>query len=774
MIESRGQSFCCRGCETVHGFLNNHGLTDYYDLADGEKGLRVLSERSEDQLQILKSTGFEEGFVRYRDSVRVHYVFRVPTIHCRACVWLLEKIPAWVDGVSKARVNLDQGLLEIEASPSEDRFLEIVLQLDKLGYSPDLQPSKDKKSDSLEMRRNWMETGVAGFCFGNVMLFSFPEYLGGEALGKSYEMIFRWLSLIFSIPAFFYSSSSIFRSAFNSFRERKPSVDIPIALGISVLFVWSCSVVILGSGIPYFDSLCGLIFFLLIGRSYQRKSFTHLVFERDDHRFFPISLSVTREGQWKAIPLSELRNGDEYRLRSGGLVPVRSQLMTGEGVLDFRMVTGETDPQIKECGDLVHAGGIQRGGEIVLKAMEDLSESELVRMWGGGEERPSRREALLDRISGVFTIVILGLSLFTFFWHGMNGEALHRACAILIVACPCALALSAPLTLGQIIRDLANRGCFLRHSAMVEDLAEINHMVFDKTGTLTYIDRMSGEWKVKPPTHQIDYFFALTKQSGHPVSRALAIALSQLCEKNGPANREVSEFQELPGKGMKASVAGEVTRIGSPSWLGYEKEGGVILEFNGEFVAHFLPASLVREGMFGALEEMRDEGIEISLMSGDQSTDRSMFSDHFERKAMSFNCSPQDKANKVKGHVDHGYQVAMVGDGLNDGLAMKSAHLGISVPLEDGSFSPNSDVIVRENKLFLINSFRKFCKKGVRNIWVCVSISLGYNILGIYLAFTGLISPMVCAILMPISALSVLFYSVGFTSVMAKRFFKPF
>jgi P-type Cu+ transporter len=775
-IERGDSSFCCGGCEAVHRFLNQQGLEGYYGLAEGARGLRVQADRPEDQLEVLKGRDFEETFVRYRDVERVQYVFRIPSIHCRACVWLLEKLPNWVEGVSRARVNLEQGLLEIEAKPEPEGFVGLVLSLDRLGYSPDLHASRKGKASSMELRRHWMATGVAGFCFGNVMLFSFPEYLGGGDLGEAFEGVFRWLSLLFTLPSFFYSSMSIFRSAFYSFKEKKASVDIPIALGITVLFIWSCSCVFWAQGTPYFDSLCGLIFFLLIGRAYQRKSFSHLVFERDDHRFFPISLSLLFQGKRKAIALRELTKSDQFFIKSGGLVPVRSRLIKGEGVFDFRMVTGESEPLLKEEGEVVHAGGLQRGGEVLLEALEDLDESELVRMWGGGEERPSRREALLDRISGVFTLAILSFSVFTFFWHGMDGEALHRACAILIVACPCALALSAPLTLGKVIRELAQRGCYVRHGAMVETLADVDHFVFDKTGTLTHIDRMSGKWLAKPNPSHLEYLIALSRQSGHPASQALLLALEKERGKADEIQSDilVNDFLEFPGKGIEAKVDGHDVRIGSASWLSGQSDLGVLLEVDGRLEGRFLPGSLVREGVLESLTNLRGDGIGLSLLSGDQDHDAEKFVNYFGDQDMHFECSPEDKAFKIKEKVDGGATVAMVGDGLNDGMAMKASHLGISVPLEDGNFAPNSDIIIRESEIFQLNSFRKFSKIGVRNIWVCVSISLFYNILGLNLAFFGLISPMVCAILMPISALSVLFYSVGWTAVIAKRFFKLF
>jgi len=742
-------------------------------MVEDSKRVQVQVLRTDDQWEIMQNPAFEEAFVKYRDQARVQYVFLIPSIHCRACVWLLEKLPSWVEGVSWARVNLDQGLLEVEAMPREGQFVDLVRHLDRLGYSPDLHPTKNRgDGSSLELRRQWMMTGVAGFCFGNVMLFSFPEYLGGEALGDGFENVFRWLCLIFALPTFFYSSSSIFRSAFLSFKEWKPSVDIPIALGIIVLFVWSCTSVILGRGTPYFDSLCGLVFFLLVGRSYQRKSFTHLVFERDNHRFFPLSLSVIRKGKREAIPLSELKCSDHYFLKSGGLVPVRSHLVKGEGVFDFRMVTGETEPQLKHVEERVHAGGIQRGGEILLEAEEDLDESELVRMWGGGEERPSRREEILDRISGVFTLVILSLSGFTFYWHGMDGEALHRACAILIVACPCALALSAPLTLGKAIRALADRGCFVRYGAMIETLAETDHVVFDKTGTLTHIDRMSGEWSEKPLGSSIEPLLALIQQSGHPVAQSLKVALEDMRSNTQTSPEDsVEHFMEHPGKGMEAMVAGKKVRVGSRVWISGQAGSGVCLELDGEIVGVYNPRSLLRDGILDSLESLKEDGVGLSLLSGDHNRDEELLRGYLSAEEMHFECSPEVKARKIREKVEAGKRVAMVGDGLNDSLAMKSSHLGIAVPLEDGCFAPNSDVIIQESELRRLHEFRKFCRLAVRNIWVCLTISLLYNMLGFILAFSGRISPMVCAVLMPISALTILIYSVGWTGLLAKRFF---
>ena len=776
--EWNGLSFCCHGCETVYRFLNDQGLQRYYELAEGERGIRVEVPEGGDELEVLQHPEVREKYIRYEDEEKTIYLLKIPAIHCRACVWLLEKLPTWCEGVMEARVNLDQGQLEVTATSEKQRLGEVVAMLRRLGYAPDLSFDMKSGGVSSSSRLHWLEIGVAGFCFGNVMLFSFPEYLSSSPLDEGFEHVFRWLNWLFSLPVMLFCARSILLSGFRSLLTRRPTVDLPIALGIAVLWGWSTWAVVVGAGGGYFDSLCGLVFFLLLGRSYQRKSFSHLVFERDEHRFFPLSVRLLREGKEVVQPLQSLGRGDRYLVRHGSLIPVQSVVHRGRAFLDYRMVTGETRSIEKKVGERIHPGGLQRGGEVELEAVEDLNESELVRLWNGKEEKPSKREALLDRFSAYFTVVILGLAVFAFVYHGMSAEALHRACAVLIVACPCALALSAPLTFGQAIRELSKRGFFVRHGASIETLAEIDHWIFDKTGTLTHIDDGGGEW-TRPLTEPLrSAVSVLARQSNHPVASAMFNSLVQVedrCETTEWLLEEGS-FVEHPGQGMEGMIAGQRIRVGSRRWLTDEvessaEEGAVWIEANGEIVGEFRPRLSLRQGVLEGLEKM-GQRFDLSLISGDHDGDRHAFEAYFKAERMAFEQSPQDKANYVGKWVKKGRRVAMVGDGINDGPAMKTAHLGLAIPIDDGSFSPNSDVIVQESAVQHLFSFIQFCEFSTKNVGLCILISLIYNSIGISAAISGFLTPLWCAVLMPISSLSILFLSVGLTAAYATRFFK--
>ena len=780
--------FCCGGCAQVYEFLSTHKLEQYYKL-DLHAGSPIDANNAQ-ALELLKDDKFVERYVVYRNAQRLKITWSVPNIHCRACVWLLEKLPQLEAGVLEARVDLMRKKIDIVIEAKEQLAFQTSQTLAKLGYTPNLHQLPGREEDHRQHHREeWLKIGVAGFCFGNVMLFSFPEYFGGEELTNNYEKLFRFLNFVLSLPVLLFCSKGILLSGVKSLRLGSIGVDFPIALGIVALFSWSSYEVFSGTGPGYFDSLCSLLFLMLIGRSFQRQSFQNLVFERDEHRFFPLAVTVVQDGVEKNIPLSELKSGQTYRMAHGSMIPTDSQLLSGEASLDYRLVSGESDLQKFSPGERIFAGGMQRGGRLELLALKEVHESSLARIWSHQDtlDPVAGIENLLDRIAKVFTVVILILAVITFFiWKDTSlGRALELSCAVLIVACPCALALSAPLTLSAALRHLSKAGFYLKTAQFIEKFARIDTFVFDKTGTLTCVDRSQGMWMGKSNSKQQDMARACAQNSNHPIAQSIV-------NSGAPSHLSCVDFQETPGCGMSAMVDGHHVKIGRRTWALDESSPKAttppeatrsdvksasdspqtVLVIDDVLVDDFAERLRWRPGVESILPRL-SKLAELHLLSGDNDKDLPRCLKYFAPDNIHFYQSPLQKQEYIQQLRLKGKRVAMVGDGINDALAMKAADLGIAIPVGSGQFSPSSDIIVAENEFLHIEKFLSASKYSIKIVLVCVGISLTYNVFSLTAVMQGWISPLINAIIMPLSSFTVMAISVSLTALMASKVLPP-
>jgi Cu+-exporting ATPase len=824
-VHADGKVFCCHGCSQVYEIIHSEGLQHYYDI-DSRIGQKVGEDESL-AMEALKRKDVYTRYVSYEDDERRMLSWACPQIHCRACVWLLEKLPEMLPFVVHSKVDIIRQTFECELRKDhgEDEgdasVHDLAQYLVRLGYAPDLsrRPHREKEIRD-DSRSDWLKVGVAGFCFGNVMLFSFPEYLAHEDMGEGFERLFRILAGLLSLPSLLYCSRDILKKGLGSLRWKTLGVDVPIAIGILTLFLWSAWELVVLDRSGYFDSLTGLIFFLLAGRAFQHRSFRHLVFEKDEHRFFPLTLQrflLKKEKEYQSennsennnehadaeyadadvidedqvfietISLSELKKGDEYQISNGAMIPTESLLLSGEGLLDYRLVTGESDLKKRAVDEQIYAGGIQRGGRLRLRALASVEEGSLARMWSGTGEERSSVESLLDRIGKVFTVVVLLLAMVTFLSWAPDGlgKAMEVTCAVLIIACPCALALSAPLTFGMALRELAHFGCYVKEALFIEVLSKVSLVALDKTGTLTCVEETSGQWLGVTPEHEHKFeglspveglskervqglAVALASHSNHPVSVALASTELSPQVLNSVQTMEVCDFVEEVGKGISGRMDGHFIRIGSPQWFGVEEERGTFVEVDGQICERFEERLRVREGVEMWLKAWPSD-LKRRLLSGDDDKDEQRMLRYFKPDEMFFGQSSEQKALRVQGWRGQGEVVAMMGDGVNDGEAMLAADVGIAIPVGSGRFSPSSDIILAEDRVSNLTQMLSFAKGAVKIVVICVAVSLLYNVLGLSFAVTGSLSPLVSAILMPVSSLTVMMLSIFGTQILAKR-----
>lgn len=803
--------FCCRGCLTVHELLAESGLGQFYELSR-HPGVRIRETDRGERYAYLDEPALRQKLLDFSDARQSRVTFHIPSIHCVACVWLLENLFRLNPGVGHSQVNFLRRELSVSFAPDKLRLSELVALLASLGYEPLLTLGEsDGRKAPPGRRRQWLQTGIAGFAFGNIMLLSLPGYLGLDGWsGPLLRSLFGYLSLALAAPVLVYSASDYWRAGFLAMRQRVLTLDVPIALGLAALYAQSAFEILSRRGDGYLDSLAGLVFLLLCGRAFQQKTHARLAFDRDYKCFFPLSvLRQTAQGE-ETVSLSSLRVGDRLVLRNGELLPADATLSLGPACIDYSFVTGESEPVTRKPGDYLYAGGRQMGGTIQIETVKPVSQSYLTSLWNHETFQKNREQnlnTLTNRYSRRFTAVVIGVAvasaLFWAFW-GQGARGLKAFTSVLIVACPCALALAAPFALGTAQRWLAHLGVFLKNALVLERMADVDFIVFDKTGTLTAAQvneatfhpavAGAGKTSLAPSPSPVlgpletSWIRALAKASTHPhagrIRQWLAAATNKTTEQSlpesGPAEPEygVEHFEEVPGRGISGGVAGHLLHLGSEAWL---KSAGITcppmppgvgsgsaLAIDGKFRGWFAFENVLRPDTRQLLAEL-GKYYELALLSGDHSAERERFRALFgDRARLHFNQSPLDKLGFIRGLQEAGKTVMMVGDGLNDAGALKQSDVGVAVIETVGAFSPASDVIMEAGRVAALFRFMALAKRAVQVVRWSFGISAAYNIAGLSIASAGILSPLICAVLMPVSSLSVILFACGAVSWAAR------
>jgi len=756
-------AFCCEGCKTVFQILSDSELSDYYDIED----LPGISPKGhfKGRFGFLDEAEVEDKILRYKDDQISMVEFRVPQIHCSSCIWLLENLDRVDDKIIDGQVNFPRKTVRIRFQNTKFKLGELADLLASLGYEPDVNLGDLDNERVRPDRKLTYQLGVAGFCFGNIMLFAFPEYFALEGFWiDKFGPFFRWLSLGLSLPIFFYSAQGYFSSAIKGLRRKYISIDVPIALGMLVLFGRSVYEVAWDVGTGYFDSLAGLVFFLLLGKLFQSRTYAHLNFERDYKAYFPIAVHRLEDGESHPIAVNLLNENDVIIIRHGELIPCDAQLIHGQAFIDNSFVTGESNPLEKKVGEKIFAGGRQMGGKIELKVLRTVSQSYLTQLWNHTaftNDRSLGFKNLTDKVSKYFTVIILLLALVSAaVWIQIDaGRAAQVVTAILIVACPCALALSAPFALGNMSRLMGLKGFYLKNPEVIERIAEINHFAFDKTSTITLGSEADIEFIGEALSSKDQAAIkSLFEQSNHPMSRWID-------QKLEGASFEVADFKEVPGKGIQAIINGSLYKAGSPSFLEIDHthiEGSQVFVKKGDHsLGYFELKNKYRSELVPMVTELTKIG-EISVLTGDNSAEDSRLKNLFGQEAdLHFRLSPEDKLEYIERLQAKKKKVLMLGDGLNDAGALKQSNVGVSISENLSSFAPSSDAILDALVFHLFPDFIQWSKKTRKVILWSFGISFSYNIVGLMFAVSGQLSPVVAAILMPLSSVSV----VGFTTL---------
>jgi Cu+-exporting ATPase len=641
-----------------------------------------------------------------------------------------------------------------------------------IGYEPyiSLDSQEKKKVNNVNKSRVY-KLGVAGFCFGNIMMMSFPEYLsGGHEIEQKYALLFRLLNLSLALPVFFYSASEFFATAWTGLKQRVLNIDAPIALSILITFSRSVYEIATGTGGGYLDSMSGIVFFMLVGRLVQERTYQSLSFHRDYKAYFPIAVNVLTTTGVVSKRLTELREKDIVRLYNDEIIPADSILLRGKAHIDYSFVTGESEPVTIEKGSTLYAGGKQVGEQLDIEIIKPVAGSYLTSLWNHyafskNKERKNDENSITHVLSKYFTLILFILAAITaVYWAIADpSKILPSVSAMLIVACPCALLLATTFTNGNLLRIFSDNGLYLRDASVIEQLGKVNHVIFDKTGTLTQAGNSLTETGDKLDDRERCMVASVAAPSKHPYSQAICMYYD-ISER-----LSLDEWNEITGKGIRARVAGIEVLIGSSSFVSTQDTGAnVYVRINGKLVQYHSVPDLRPAAQSTILT--LDKNYNLSLLSGDNDRQKETLGRLFgSTEMLHFNQKPVDKLNYIETLQEKGAHVAMIGDGLNDAGALQQSDVGITLADDINNFTPSCDAILDASKLEKVPALFKMAKLGRNVIYSSFTVSILYNIVGLSISVQGKMSPMIAAILMPVSTLSIVLITSGISSLLALK-----
>lgn len=766
--------FCCNGCKSVYEILNTNSLSNFYAL-NRQSGIRP--DDASTGFDYLDSPEIFEKIADFSEGDTTLITFKIPVMHCSSCIWLLESLHTLNPNIRYTQVNFTRKTLQVSFNHKELKLSELAQFLTNLGYKPVINLETAEKKEENFDKSLLIKFAIAGFAFGNGMFFSFPEY-AQEVLGTSdiwmekYKHLFRWLMFVLSTPVIFYSASDYFKAAWFSLKNKRIDINVPMALGIFVLYARSVYEVITDYGAGYFDTLCGLTFFMLLGKIFQKKTYSSLSYDRDYKSFYPIAVTkIETGGKQENILLSNLKIGDRIMVRNQEIIPVDSILIQGEGNIDNSFITGESATIPKKAGDKIYAGGKQIGSVLELEVIKNVDQSYLTQLWNkeAFQKHETGMDTLTNRVSRYFTLTILGITLLAaIYWARVDMEKMFQVVsAILIIACPCALALSTPFTLGHIMRIMGRNKFYVKDTLTIEKLSKIDALVFDKTGTITHSKRTQIDFKGEEISEfDLKNIKTLLKNSNHPLSKSVYEFL--------PTEDEffpVQDFQEVSGKGYSAMVRSHRYSIGSAKFVGEQPtqmETAVYVKKDTQLLGKFVFKNEYRANISQMFSQLKEYSLYI--LSGDNNSEEKILREKAPHLAgLSFDQSPEDKLNFIQKLQEKGNKVAMLGDGLNDAGALKQSNIGIAIADDTNSFTPSSDVIMNGDMLPRLHHILALSKDAMVIIKIMIGISFLYNIVGVSLAILGKMSPLVAAILMPISSITVVSFTAFASWVAGKK-----
>ncbi len=773
-IQLEEKFFCCQGCKTVYGILNDHELCAYYELNQAP-GIQKLYPKNEHKYQYLELPEIAQKIIQYQDDKQCQVNLYIPQIHCSSCLYLLENISNIDPGIISCSVNFEKKEIFFFFDPKLTNLRGVIESLDALGYEPHLSLAEAKTPIQGFDKIRLYKIGLAGFAFSNIMVFSFADYFAIlNQIDPLIKHSLQWASLLLSIPVFFYSASEFFVSSWKALRNKYINIDLPIAFSLLITFSRSIYEIISQTGSGYLDSMTGIVFFMLIGRWLQSRTITSQSFERDYQSFFPIA--VTKLANEKYIPteVSNLKENDVLLIHTQEIIPVDGILSKGKAEIDYSFVNGESLIHPVEIGKLIYAGARQVGSPIEIVVVKPLSQSYLTSLWNKSKQKTGAKidNTFYDRAGAYFgmAVLMIGLASFVYWWQLQEYQKMWNAITtVFIIACPCILLLAKTYTYGFFLQALNKLKIYLRDADVLSTFEKIQNVVFDKTGTLTetrsHHIRYYGK---KLGKEELEMVASLAMSSSHPLSRAILDFIPH-------DNPKIPEhFKDHKGRGVEAWINDRHIKLGSEEFVGgkitQEHSTKVVLKIDHEILGEYIIHNQYRFGIGSMLKKIQSK-YSISILSGDNDRESTRLSKILGAESrLLFQQNPAQKQNYIQELQNSEGPVMMIGDGLNDANALKQADLGIAIMNNNNTFTPAADIIMEAKMLKKMDKIMAFASSSKPVVQVIFAFSILYNASGLYFAVQGKLSPLIAAILMPLSSLSILLFSYVVTNYLTKKY----
>jgi Cu+-exporting ATPase len=770
MIKDNDKYFCCTGCQGVYHLLNDEGLDSFYDKV-GSKTLSAPKEILDENLTKFDNDNFHKNYVtKLNDgNSKIHLI--IEGIHCSACVWLNEKILHREEGILEANINYTNHKATIIWDNNQIKLSQIIERIRSIGYNAYVYDSTaQEQKASKEKRDYYIKMIVAIFASMNIMMLAIAKYSGYfMGIQDDIKSIIHYTEFFLATPVLFFSGLVFFKGAYYGLKNRFINMDFLVITGAVLTYIYSLYVLISGEGESYFDSVVMIITFVFIGKFLEVTAKKNIVDTLDTiHTIVDDTLTIVQDNTPKEISIQEVQIGDIIQTKAGDKIAIDGTIINGSGSFDYSSITGESEPIYRQKDDELISGSINIDGVIKYKANKTYETSTINVISNLIEESLNKKpniEKMANNLSGSFSLIILGLSISTFlgwyFYNNMFENALINAIAVIVIACPCALALATPVATLVGITTASKESIIFKESKFLETLAKADIVLFDKTGTLT---------QAKPTVIKEEYLkefdedilFSLVSNSKHPISKAIAnfIDSKQILE--------LHDIKSITARGIKAKYKNQNIYGGN---LEFIKENGIDFEINSqnsififaiedEVVAYFELKDKPKDGAKELLNYLNNNGYQTIMTTGDNKTVAQNIANEIGIKEVKSNLLPQDKANIVNQFQEKGHKVVMIGDGINDTIALSSSDIAIAMGNGADISIAVSDVVILNNSLNSLQKAFEISKRTFGNIKQNLVLSLIYNTITIPIAMLGYVIPFIAAISMSISSLLVVGNSI--------------
>lgn len=739
--KTQGAPYCCNACEV---------------LALHVQPLPIMST-TQNKYSYLDQVEFRELY-RHKNKSDYDYLFFAEGLHCSSCVHLLEKLPQFYDQIAEARVNFSHSTVSVKLKDAAS-LGQVAHVIEELGYKPTPLSDQDNVADNykIENRTFLKRIAVAGFCAGNTMLFVIPVYAG---LAGKWAQIFNWLSFFLFLPILFYSAVPFYRGALNSLKYKVVNVDLPIAIAMLSGFFLSTYNLLREDGAIYFDSTASFMFFILSARYLLKRVQQNYLSPARLKSFFQTEKYLRIEGdQERSIPWSHTQVGDVLKIQRAQNLPSDCELLSPQATLDMSLFNGESMPKVFSCGMKLFGGTKVLDENILVRISVPFKQSKLgllLEQLDQGALVKSHFVALTDRLAQklIVTVFAIAILFFLFYFNTDPSEAFNRSLALIVLACPCALAFGSPLALGLALKKAQKMGILLKDATSLERILQVKNIFFDKTGTLTEgALSLSHSEPKKIETDLKNIILSLEATSYHPIAFALRKSWEH------PTNLfKVEDHQEILGRGVRGKIQDDIYEIRHLAESTHEAETAIELLKNNQSICRLYFTDSIRQDSPQAIYRLQKQGMNCFLVSGDKKARVMQTADEcgIAKENAFGELFPEDKKEILQKYPN----TCMIGDGANDSLSLQAADVGIAVKGSVDLSLTSADIYFTRGGLLPFFDLMVLAKQTRRVLVRNLTLSLVYNTIGGTLALAGFINPMMAAILMPLSSIAIILSSL--------------